>query len=376
LQNPIDLGATATPADYAAALEVLRASGEADALVVIHVATGAQLTRTVIQAIEQAQLDAGRQVPGADPLPPVTVAAALIGAPPPRTGILPWFGFAESAARAVSRAADLGVWRAQSRTALPGPAETPIPAGVDPTAVAAFLESAERSTDGWLQGGAAAELLQLIGIPVCATQSVRGTAAAVEAAASFEGPVVIKSAAAGLTHKSELGAVVVGVRGANEVAEAAGRVIAATGSDDLLVQPVVPAGQELLLGLSLPGGGVPIVMVAAGGIHEEVLDDRVLRTLPLAPGGASEMVDELRCAPLLYGHRGSPALDRAAVAEMLARIAMLDVIAPQIRELDINPLIVGPAGVIALDAKVRLADPNEPPRRRDPVSDDYQRQLG
>jgi acyl-CoA synthetase (NDP forming)/GNAT superfamily N-acetyltransferase len=376
LQNPIDLGATATPADYAAALAVLRACGEADALVVVHVATGAQPTSTVVRAIEQAQLDAGRTVPGADPLPSVTVAAALIGAPPPPAGILPWYGFAESAARAVAKAADLGSWRARSRTALPGPTETPVPEGIDRVAVAAFLADAQRSADGWLQGGAAAELLQLIGIPVCATQSVCGAKAAVEAAASFEGPVVIKSGAAGLPHKSELGAVVVGVQGPHQVAEAAGRVMTATGSDDLLVQPVVPAGQELLLGLSLPGGGIPLVMVAAGGIHEEVLDDRVLRTLPLAPGGAADMVDELRCAPLLHGHRGSPALDRAAVAETLTRLAVLDVIAPQLRELDINPLIVGPAGVIALDAKVRIAGLDEPPRRRDPVADDYQRQLG
>jgi hypothetical protein len=102
----------------------------------------------------------------------------------------------------------------------------------------------------------------------------------------------------------------------------------------------------------------------------------VLRTLPLAPRGAAQNVAQLRCAPLLLGDRGSPALDRAAVAETLTRLAVLDVIAPQIRELDINPLIVGPAGVIALDAKVRIAGPQEPPRRRDPVTDDYQRRLG
>jgi acyl-CoA synthetase (NDP forming) len=376
LQNPVDLGAMAGPADYAAALGVLRASGEADALVVIHAATGAQPTNTVIRTIEQAELDAGREIPGSEPVPPVTMAAVMIGAPPPRVGVLPWYGFAESAARAVAKAADLGVWRAGSTTALPGPTEIPVPEDVDRAAVAAFLESAPRSPDGWLHGGAAAELLQLLRVPVCATISVRGAAAAVDAAASIDGPVVVKSGAAGLTHKSELGAVIVGVQETDEVFAAAQRVMAATGSDELLLQPVVPAGQELLLGLSLPAGGVPIVMVAAGGIHEEVLDDRVLRTLPLAPGGADEMVDELRCAPMLHGHRGSPALDRAGVAEMLHRIAVLDVIAPQIRELDINPLLVGRHGVIALDAKVRVAGPDEPARRRDPVADDYQRQLG
>jgi len=375
-QNPVDLGARAAPADYAAALGVLRASGEADSLLVIHVATGAQASSAVIQAIEQAELDAGRKLPDAEPVSPVTMAAVMIGAPPPRAGALPWYGFAESAARAVARAADLGVWRAGSRTALPGPTEIPVPEGVDRAAVATFLESAPRSPNGWLDGGAAAELLQLIGVPVCTTLSVRGAVAAVDAAASIDGSVVVKSGAAGLSHKSELGAVVVGVRRADEVLAAAERVIAASGSDELLVQPVVPAEMEMLLGLSLPAGGVPIVMVAAGGIHEDVLDDRVLRTLPLAPGGAGEMVDELRCAPMLHGHRGSPALDRAAVAEMLSRIAVLDAIAPQIRELDINPLLVGREGVIALDAKIRVARPDEPARRRDPVTDDYQRQLG
>jgi acyl-CoA synthetase (NDP forming)/GNAT superfamily N-acetyltransferase len=374
--NPVDLGAGAIPADYAAAIGVLRASGEADSLVVIHVATGAGPTNAVIQAIEQAELDGGRKVPGTEGFAPLATAAVMIGAPAPRAGVVPWYGFAESAARAVAKAADLGVWRAGSGTALPGPTEVPIPPGVDRTAVAAFLESAPRSAEGWLQGAAAAQLLQLIGVPVCATVPARGVVATVDAAASIDGPVVVKSGAAGLTHKSERGAVVVGVRRAEEVISAAERVIAATGSDELLVQPVVPAGQELLLGLSLPAGGVPIVLVAAGGVHEEVLADRVLRTLPLAPGGAEEMVDELRCAPLLHGHRGSPALDRAAVAEMLIRIAALDVIAPQIRELDINPLVVGEHGVIALDAKVRIATPGEPSRRRDPVTDDYQRQLG
>ena len=65
-----------------------------------------------------------------------------------------------------------------------------------------------------------------------------------------------------------------------------------------------------------------------------------------------------------------------AAADVLDRLGVLDVIAPQIRELDINPLIVGADGVIAVDAKIRLAAPGEPPRRRDLVNDDYQRQLG
>jgi acyl-CoA synthetase (NDP forming)/L-amino acid N-acyltransferase YncA len=374
LQNPIDLGATATAADYSAALAVLRASGEADALVVVHVATGAQPVEPVIRAVEQAELDGRRQPPGTESAPPITVAAALIGARPP-AGRVPWYGFSESAARAVAKAAQLGVWRAHSGTALPGPTEVPVPADIDLSAVQAFLESAPRSESGWLQGSDPMQLLHMLGVPVCSTHAVRGVEASVQVAATISGPVVIKSGAAGLTHKSELGAVIVGVHGAHQVAEAARTVLAVTGSADLLVQPVVPVGQELLLGLSLPGGGIPIVMLAAGGIHEDVLDDRVLRTVPLTPGSAAGMINELRCAPLLAGHRGSPTLNRAAIADVLARIALLDVIAPNIRELDINPLVVSESGVVAVDAKVRLAGTSETPRQRDPVNDDYQRRL-
>jgi acyl-CoA synthetase (NDP forming) len=139
---------------------------------------------------------------------------------------------------------------------------------------------------------------------------------------------------------------------------------------------MVPGGLELLIGLSTPPGGVPIAMVAAGGVHEEVLADRVLRTLPLVPGTAEKMVSELRTAPLLYGHRGSPPLDRAAVADCVNRIALLDVIAPRIRELDVNPLVVTEQGLVAIDAKVRVAVPGEPPARRDYVHDRYERALG
>jgi acyl-CoA synthetase (NDP forming)/GNAT superfamily N-acetyltransferase len=391
LQNPVDLGATAGGADYAAAIEILRTSGEADALVIIHVATAAHPTGTVIKDIEQAHLDALRTAPGGPPAPAVTMAAVLIGSPAPRNGVLPWYGLAEPAARAVARAAGLGEWRARHRrTTRSRPAgrldtdmdvdvdtnmDTDVDTGVDGDAVRSFLADCPRSDEGWLAPDAVTRLLDLVGIPFCATRVVDGVDAAVEAAVAVDGPVVVKSALTGLTHKSDVGAVVVGVRGADEVARAAARVVTATGSQELLIQPLVPAGHELLVGLSTPGGGIPVVMIAAGGIHEDVLDDRALGTLPLAPGAASDLVGRLRCSPLLTGHRGSRPLDRAAVVDVLERVALLDLIAPQIRELDINPLVVGERGVVAVDAKVRVAVPTEAARRPDPVADDHQRRL-
>ena len=370
LENPVDLGATATPEQYRDATRLLIASGEGDAVVVLHVVTQAQPVAAVVEAVEQAVRES---VDAAGPQ--VTVAGALVGAQPPRDAALPWYGFAESAARAVARAGDLGVWRSHV-TSRSLPSEFVITPDIDVAAVTAMLDSVPRSPAGWLSAWDAARLLELIGVPVCPIRAVHGVDAAAAAATEFGGPVAVKSAAPELTHKTERGAVVLGVTSGPEVIDAARRITLATGSEELVVQPMVPGGLELLIGLSTPPGGVPIVMVAAGGVHEAVLADRVLRTLPLAPGAAEQMIMDLRCAPMLYGHRGSPPLDRAAVAESLNRIALLDVIARQIRELDVNPLIVGRQGVVAVDAKVRIAVPGEPPRRRDYVHDQFERALG
>lgn len=323
--NPVDLGTTSSPETYRAALEVLLRSGETDAVVVLHVATAAQSTDTVIRAIEQTKLDAGTAV---------TMAGALIGAQPPRGGAMPWYGFAESAAHAVGRVGELAGWRARAAASVPGATGTPpVPAEIDTDAIGELLETAPRSPDGWLSAAATTQLLQLIGVPTGTNREVPGAAAAA-------------------------------------------RISAPTGSSELTVQPLISPGLELLVGLDNPAQGMPVVIVAAGGRHEDVLDDRVLRTLPLSDGDASDMVGQLRCAPLLSGHRGSPALDRLGVVAVLERIALLDTIAPQIRELGINPLIVSEQAVIAVDAKVRIAAPGEPRRRRDSVHDDYERSLG
>jgi len=372
LENPVDLGAGAAPERYREAIRILVGSGEADAVLVLHVVTQAQPVAPVVAAVEQAV----RESAGAGGANPVTVAGALVGAQPPRGEALPWYGFAESAARAVARAGGLGVWRSQAPPDHALPTEVAIPPDVDVAAVTAALESVPHSPTGWLSARDAARLLELIGVPVCPIRAVTGAEAAAAAAAGFDGPVAVKSAAPDLTHKSERGAVALGLTGEAEVIAAARRIVRNTGSAELVVQPMVRSGLELLIGLSTPPGGVPIAMVAAGGVHEAVLADRVLRTLPLAPGTAERMIGDLRTAPLLYGHRGSPPLDTAAVADCVNRIALLDVIAPQIRELDVNPLVVGERGVVTVDAKVRIAVPGEPPPRRDYVHDRYERALG
>jgi hypothetical protein len=117
---------------------------------------------------------------------------------------------------------------------------------------------------------------------------------------------------------------------------------------------------ELLIGLDVPAAGVPVAMVAAGGVREAILADRALDSVSLAPTAAADMVARLRCSRLIDGYRGSAGLDRVGVVRVLERISLLATIAPQIRGLDVNPLVVGPNGVVALDVKVRVAGAEDP----------------
>ena len=313
LENPVNLGATATADDYRAALDILLTSDDADSVVVVYVATAARQTHSVVEAIEVAERECRRNRATPDVTPrPVTVAGVMIGAVPPRGGVLPWYKYAEAAARAVTRAGELGEWRALPALPLLA-AETEIPVDVDRQAVEELLATATRSSEGWLSGDAASRLLALVGVPVTA----------------------------------------------DAVSQAGG-----------------VAELELSVRLSNPVSGVPILTVAAGGVHQAVSADQVLRTLPLAGGTADRMLRQLRCSALLAGDHGSPALALATVTDLVERIAALELIAPQIRELEVNPLVVTERTAAARGVRVRVAVPGEPPRRKDSVNDDFDRALG
>jgi acyl-CoA synthetase (NDP forming) len=202
---------------------------------------------------------------------------------------------------------------------------------------------------------------------------VAGSAAAVAAARELGFPAVVKSAAPGLVHKTDVGGVAVGLPDEAAVRAAAERIIEASGCPTLLVQPMVAAHLELAAGVVRAEGGLGLVMVGAGGVHQVVLDDRVLRTVPLGRQVPDQMLAELRCAPLLAGHRGSPPLDTAAVADVLTRLGALAEHCPQIAELDLNPLRVGTGGAVAVDVAVRCGQPSTD--QTDPVADEAARAL-
>jgi acyl-CoA synthetase (NDP forming) len=121
-----------------------------------------------------------------------------------------------------------------------------------------------------------------------------------------------------------------------------------------IVQPML-RGVELIAGVVSDPSFGPVVMFGSGGTAVELFGDQVLQILPLSDLDAHEMVRSIRGAPLLFGHRGAPPCDVAAVEDVLLRIARLADEIPQVAEMDLNPLIASPRDAVAIDVRIRLA---------------------
>jgi acyl-CoA synthetase (NDP forming) len=172
----------------------------------------------------------------------------------------------------------------------------------------------------------------------------------------FDYPVVLKVLSSGITHKSDVGGVTLGLADAASLTAAiASMRTRLPEARRVLVQPMVAGVGEVLAGYRVDPDVGPLVMVAAGGIYTEIYRDRSLRLAPVDAGAAAEMIAEVQGLKALAGYRGKPAGDLAALADAIAALSQFAA-DPSIAEAEINPLIVRPLGegVIAVDAVVRL----------------------
>ena len=203
---------------------------------------------------------------------------------------------------------------------------------------------------GQPRGAALAELLRDYGIGVARTRAARSEQEALAAAAEIGYPVVLKTDEPGIAHKSDVGGVVLGLADAaaltaayQDLAERLGRRV--------LVCETIPVGLELSLGLARDHELGPLLVVGAGGVLVELLADRAVALPPAGPEQAREMLGRLRVAALLAGARGQPAADLAAVTAAITGLSQLATeLGDALEALDVNPLICGPHGAVAVDA--------------------------
>ena len=201
--------------------------------------------------------------------------------------------------------------------------------------------------------------LAALGIPVPQGALARDVTEAKTIAQRIGYPVALKAQAAALAHKSDVGGVALGIADANAL-EAAWtqmqeRVSAAQPGlalDGILVEAMAARGIEMIVGARRDPEWGPVVLAGLGGIWTEALEDVRLMPADLSAERIAVEISRLKGARLLHGLRGTPAADIAALAEIVARVGALMRARPEIREIDINPLMVYPRGVLALDALI------------------------
>jgi len=198
----------------------------------------------------------------------------------------------------------------------------------------------------------AKELFAQHGIARPSEALVKSADEAVMAAAGIGGAVALKVQSPDITHKTEAGAVALGVTGDAAVREAYQRVIASAASahpgalvHGVLVQAMAPPGREIILGITRDATFGPMLMVGLGGIHVEVLRDVVFAPIPLGRDDALSLLGDLKGAAMLDGVRGMPPADQEALAELMAALSRFAADhADLIEEIDLNPVIVHPQG--------------------------------
>ncbi|MCU1465347.1 MAG: family N-acetyltransferase [Actinomycetia bacterium] len=359
VRNPVDLVAGATAEQYEDALRVTLADPSIDAVLVIFVPP-------LVTRAEDVALAIGRAADAAHGKPILSCFLGRAGVPDALRGrdgrqTIPSFAFPESAAHALGRVADLADWRRRP------PGVVPNLDGIDRGGAHAIVTAAlARDPEGsWLEPAAAATLLGCFGIPAAPVREVADAEQAAHAARELGFPVVLKASAPNLVHKSDVGGVVLDLRDEETVRRAFTEMSKALGATmtGAIVQPMVAgsagtgerSGVELIVGITHDPSFGPLVLFGLGGATAELLADRALRLVPVTDEDARELVRSLRGSPLLFGYRGRPQVDVAAVEDLLLRVGALADDVQEIAEMDLNPVVASADGVIALDVKIRVA---------------------
>ncbi|HEX6570177.1 MAG TPA: acetate--CoA ligase family protein, partial [Acidimicrobiales bacterium] len=348
--NPVDLVASATPAIYEQAVRLVLADEAIDAVIVICTHTFAAPPAAVAEVLPRAASGVTKPVVGcflaAPELPPLIPGMG-------QGADIPAFPSPEPAARALARAATYGEWRRRP------PGAVPALQGFDVDRVHSVVDRvAEGPEDGsWLPADQVDELLGAAGVPFLRSAPVRSVEEARRVAAELGFPVALKATGPDLVHKSDVGGVQLELESDQAVATAYDDMAARLGGrmTGAVVQQMAEPGVETIIGVVQDPLFGPLVMFGLGGVATELLRDRSFRVLPLTDLDAAEQVRSLRASPLLFGYRGSPRVAVDALEDVLQRVARLAARIPEITELDLNPVIVSPAGAVAVDCRVRVA---------------------
>jgi acyl-CoA synthetase (NDP forming) len=356
--NPVDMVASAGPAEYRAAIEAALTSSDTDALIVLFTPIDPSRSAEIVAAIQEGIASA--RTAGATHKP---VLACVMGDAHASLSAgaeqIPTYAFPENAVRALGKVAAYAAWRRQ-------------PAGLfwrfddvhlDEARAICRNALAERG-DTWLTDKETWSVLHAFAMPA-AVRSLCSTADDAAAFAAVIGfPVAAKLASTSVQHKTELGVVGLNLMTQQDVREAFADIVAratpavgAAAIDGVVIQPMISGGIETIVGIAHDPVFGPLVAFGIGGINVEVLGDVRFRIAPLTDHDADDLLHEIRGLPLLKGHRGRAAADMEALRDVLLRVSRLAEEVPEISGLDLNPVIALDAGkgCRIVDARIKVA---------------------
>ncbi len=380
--NPIDIIGDAPPERYAQALEVAAADPETDGLLVILTPQAmTDPTATARALVKHAHIE-GKPVlaswmGGED----VAEGAAIL-----RAAGIPTFAYPDTACVLFNY---LWQYDANLRSLYQTPRLPVAPERGE------FREEVDRiiaevSAEGrtLLTEYESKKVLAAYGIPITDTELATTPDEAVAAADAIGYPVVAKLLSRTITHKTDVGGVVLNLRDPDQVREAYERIRASVAEkvgeehfEGVTIQPMINwTGYELIVGSSPDAQFGPVLLFGMGGQLVEVFKDRALALPPLNTTLAKHLIDETKISHALRGVRGRKPIDREVLAALLVRFSELVAEQPRIAEIDINPLLASPERVIALDARVVLhpasiADADLPRLAIRPYPHEYQREA-
>ncbi len=368
--NPVDIAGDADPARYQAALSILLADPGNDGVLVLNVETAvadaAEIANAVAATVathrEKGSLTSGKPV-----LASFVGAEARIVAALDRVAI-PQFPTEDDAVRAFM----YGVRYSEAMHALTAvPASTSGFFEADTVKARKIVETALRDGHLWLDPIEVAELLQAYRIPVVPACRANDAEQAVAQADVFfkQGlAVTLKILSPDIVHKSDVGGVVLNIidvaavrRAFDDMLTRIKKACPTAVLDGVIVQPMIarPKARELIMGLADDPTFGPVIAFGRGGTAVEITNDKALALPPLDMNLARDLIERTAIARLLKGYRDVPAVKTDEVALTLLKLSQMAIDLPEVRELDINPLLADETGVIALDARVMVRAPQK-----------------
>ncbi len=366
--NPIDIIGDAPGERYGQALAIALKDPGVDVVLVLHaptaIASGVDAARAVVKVAREAGVgQAGK--------PSVLTSwIGRAGAEPARR-ILREAGLAsfDTPDDAVSALSHLLDYRRNQELLMETPPSLPVESAPRTADARRIVEKALAEGRELLSEPESKALLAAYGVPIVETHITADPEAAVRIANEIGYPVALKILSPDLSHKSDVGGVVLDLDAPQGVLRAARQMAERIAShrpdariEGFTVQAMVrrPGSFELIVGLGCDPVFGPVVLFGQGGTAVEVIGDRAVALPPLNAHLARELIGRTRIARLLAGVRGHPAADLDAIARTLVQIAQIAVDLPEVVELDVNPLLADARGVLALDARVHVQRAESP----------------